>query len=265
MTTFAEELTAVRKERHITQEQLANEMNVSRSAISHWENGRFMPDLDTIKHLSQVLDHNFLTVEGMNTEEQSESETEEIPETPATEQDVLGENATISTLPKKINVPVKKPNFRILIPAVLGGVLLCAVLIVFLLMNGRPSREQANVLITATENPVYAIRFDEFPDGVGWFWGFTMKETAGVPFTVQELNAVFVSDNGQEFLNTYSGQQCAEYWGSDTLTQGIPQTWTGGFPLQNLCAIRLTISGVDANGNALAFEGSLELSKEIVE
>lgn len=92
-----------------------------------------------------------------------------------------------------------------------------------------------------------------------------MEETAGVPFTVQELNAVFVSDNGQEFPNTYSGQQCAEYWGSDMLTQGIPQTWTGGFPLQNLCAVRLTISGVDANGNALAFEGSLELSKEIAE
>lgn len=101
MTIFAEELTAVRKERHITQEQLANEMNVSRSAISHWENGRFMPDLDTIKHLSQVLDYNFLTVEGMSNEEQSASETKEIPETPAKEREVLGENTTISTPPRK--------------------------------------------------------------------------------------------------------------------------------------------------------------------
>lgn len=36
MTTFAEELNALRKERHITQEQLAKEMNVSRTAISNW-------------------------------------------------------------------------------------------------------------------------------------------------------------------------------------------------------------------------------------
>ena len=39
MQTFAEQLNAVRKERHITQEQLAQEMSVSRTTISRWESG----------------------------------------------------------------------------------------------------------------------------------------------------------------------------------------------------------------------------------
>lgn len=262
MTTFAEELIAARRERRITQEQLAQEMNVSRAAIAHWESGRFIPDWDTIKRLSQVLNYNFLSAEGMSDEEQATPEVEEIPEAPTPEREVSSESVTTSA-PEKMNAPIKKPNFRLL--AVLGGVLLCAGLLVFLLMNGSSSHKQANVVITATENPVYAIHFEDFPDGVGWFWGFTMEETAGVPFTVRELSTVFIAESGEEFPSFYTGQQCAEFWGNDTLSQGIEQSWTGGFPLQDLRGIRLTLSGEDANGNVLTFEGSLELSKEIAE
>lgn len=57
MPTFAEELKAARKEGHITQEQLAKAMSVSRSAISHWENGDAIPDIETIKRLSQILNY----------------------------------------------------------------------------------------------------------------------------------------------------------------------------------------------------------------
>ena len=52
MQSFAEQLNAVRKQRNITQEQLAERMNVSRTTISRWESGKIMPDLDTIRLLS---------------------------------------------------------------------------------------------------------------------------------------------------------------------------------------------------------------------
>ena len=81
MPTFAEKLHEVRKARDFTQDQLAKEMNVSRQTISHWENGRAVPDIDTIKHLSQVLDYNFLVVE----ETQPAPEAVEIPEPPEEE------------------------------------------------------------------------------------------------------------------------------------------------------------------------------------
>jgi len=65
MPTFAEKLNAVRKERHITQEQLAQELNVSRTTISRWESGKVLPDIESIKHLSQILNYNFFAVEGL--------------------------------------------------------------------------------------------------------------------------------------------------------------------------------------------------------
>lgn len=62
MQSFAEQLNAVRKQRNITQEQLAERMNVSRTTISRWESGKIMPDLDTIRLLSQLLDYNFFSM-----------------------------------------------------------------------------------------------------------------------------------------------------------------------------------------------------------
>ena len=65
MQTFAQQLSALRKERGVTQEQLAQELNVSRTTISRWESGKVLPDIESIKRLSQVLNYNFFTVEGL--------------------------------------------------------------------------------------------------------------------------------------------------------------------------------------------------------
>lgn len=120
-------------------------------------------------------------------------------------------------------------------------------------------------MITAAENPVRAIRFDEFPDGVGWFYGFRIEETAGIPFTIHQLDSIIINDNGREDAYSYTGEQAAEWWGSDTLVQNSPQSLDGGFPLQDVKGVRIVLTGTDANGNELTFEGSLELSKEIAE
>ena len=80
MQTFAEQLNAMRKERHITQEQLAQELNVSRTTISRWESGKVLPDIETIKHLSQVLNYNFFAVEGLAEDSPTVSEVAPAPE-----------------------------------------------------------------------------------------------------------------------------------------------------------------------------------------
>ena len=80
MQTFAEQLNAMRKERHITQEQLAQELNVSRTTISRWESGKVLPDVETIKHLSQVLNYNFFAVEGLAEDSPTVSEVAPVPE-----------------------------------------------------------------------------------------------------------------------------------------------------------------------------------------
>ena len=49
-------LKELRKEKNITQEQLADEMRVSRRTVSRWETGSNMPDLDILIDLSEYYD-----------------------------------------------------------------------------------------------------------------------------------------------------------------------------------------------------------------
>lgn len=46
-------LKELRKEKNITQEQLADEMRVSRRTVSRWETGSNMPDLDILIDISE--------------------------------------------------------------------------------------------------------------------------------------------------------------------------------------------------------------------
>ena len=44
-----------RKERGLSQKQLANKVNVSQQAVAAWESGRAYPRSDTLVHLAEVL------------------------------------------------------------------------------------------------------------------------------------------------------------------------------------------------------------------
>lgn len=65
MQPFCEQLSLARKAKRMTQEQLAVAMNITRQGVSHWENGRTLPDAETLKRLSQVLEYDFLTNEAI--------------------------------------------------------------------------------------------------------------------------------------------------------------------------------------------------------
>ncbi len=55
---FNERIKNRRKELGITQEDLAKELYVSRQTLSSWENGRTLPDIDSLVLLSEALDVN---------------------------------------------------------------------------------------------------------------------------------------------------------------------------------------------------------------
>lgn len=52
---FNEKLQQLRKEKEWTQEQLAEELYVSRTAVSKWENGKGYPNIDSLKRLSKLF------------------------------------------------------------------------------------------------------------------------------------------------------------------------------------------------------------------
>ena len=49
---FNEKLKKIRKENELTQEELAEKLNVSRQAITKWESGDGTPDIENLKQIS---------------------------------------------------------------------------------------------------------------------------------------------------------------------------------------------------------------------
>lgn len=53
--TFAEKILTLRKGNNLTQEELAEKVNVSRQSVSKWESGQAIPELEKIVALSAVF------------------------------------------------------------------------------------------------------------------------------------------------------------------------------------------------------------------
>ena len=56
MTTFSERMTAARKDKKLTQDQVAQALDVSRQLVSHWENGRVEPTQEQREAICKLLD-----------------------------------------------------------------------------------------------------------------------------------------------------------------------------------------------------------------
>lgn len=52
---ISEKIVLLRKKKGISQEELANELNTSRQAVSKWENNQSLPDLEKLTDLSKYF------------------------------------------------------------------------------------------------------------------------------------------------------------------------------------------------------------------
>ena len=52
---ISEKIRTLRKSKGMSQEELAGQVNISRQAVSRWENGTALPDADNIVQLSKLL------------------------------------------------------------------------------------------------------------------------------------------------------------------------------------------------------------------
>ena len=67
-------ISKVRKEKNITQEQLADKLHITNRAISKWENGLSVPDADLLIRLSEILEVSVSDLLGTNIEEKEADE-----------------------------------------------------------------------------------------------------------------------------------------------------------------------------------------------
>ena len=56
MNEVANSIKKLRQEKKMSQEQLAEQLHVTRQAVSNWENGKTQPDVDTITQLAEIFD-----------------------------------------------------------------------------------------------------------------------------------------------------------------------------------------------------------------
>lgn len=49
-------IAELRKEKHMTQEELGEKIGVTNKTISRWENGNYMPDISVMQSLCKILD-----------------------------------------------------------------------------------------------------------------------------------------------------------------------------------------------------------------
>lgn len=72
-------LKELRKEKEMTQEQIAEQFNVSSRTVSRWENGNNMPDLDILIEISDFYEVDLREI--LNGERKSENMNKELKET----------------------------------------------------------------------------------------------------------------------------------------------------------------------------------------
>ena len=70
--TFAEKLLQLRKREGYSQEELANKLDVSRQAISRWENNAAMPDISLLVPLANIFHVSTDTLLEVNVEKERE-------------------------------------------------------------------------------------------------------------------------------------------------------------------------------------------------
>lgn len=56
MTIFSEQLKRLRKEKKLSQDDLAEQLFISRQSISKYENGESTPDLDNLAKIANILE-----------------------------------------------------------------------------------------------------------------------------------------------------------------------------------------------------------------
>ena len=268
MQTFAEQLNAVRKEHHITQEQLAQELNVSRTTISRWESGKVLPDIETIKHLSQVLNYNFFTVEGLA--DTAPAEEDAAKEMPADETPVTPE------MP-----PVRKRSRGWMYAA--GG--LCLLALCLFVLSGimkKPSddaaqdkhsvaetasvkSDRAEIVVTPSDTIVYLQNFapDSGKRGRGWSVDFSFENKSDVPFNIEKIVYYYYQDGAVRNYGEVPFSDIRHLMSNDKLLS-INDPLVFGFGTDHLyyTDFKCTICGTDDNGNYIEASATVHYSKE---
>ena len=264
MGTFGEQLSAARKEANLTQDQLADRVHVTRAAVSHWENGRYIPDFDMIRKLSEVLNVRFDM-------DASEAAPEKPDETPATDMPEAPETGTVPA--DTDTLPMKKGKKTVLWIAAALAVAAVALALVLLLRPSGGERESVpgtdqetrysisdyKALAQRETGKAYVMidtesRVEHAEGTDYWMYTFRLREDNGVSFRIDEIETVnFFEDRAHP--RHFTPDELALAGIGPDLEAGITYPFVGGCPLDQhgMKGVGIKVLGTDENGEKLSF------------
>lgn len=260
MANIGEKIMQARKAKGLTQDALAQLVNVSRQTVSHWENGRALPDVTTAAQLSKVLDVDFM----------ADDEAQDAGEPQAAER--VQEQSTLQTAAQETqkqtdgrfeNPPEepKQPNQRKRIAIICTAVVIIVAAIVGIALTMMP---KAQAVIELSYPPENAYMMKEDDGFVGWQIHFYSTNVSDVPFTPTYAQAKWYEGdklNGSSPAASYDFMR--RWMESDALVKGeMPLDLYCGTDKLNVQYGIFTISGTDANGNELKFSIRIDLIHE---
>ncbi len=275
MQTFAEQLNAMRKERHITQEQLAQELSVSRTTISRWESGKVLPDIETIKHLSRVLNYNFFAVEGL-----------------AEDSPNVSEVAYAAEEIERSDTPTVRRNHFVwgLVIVCLCLLMLCLILLFGLIQRSsdestekiqstariettaqptadavNPEKPSAEIVITPSDAVAY-LKVIAIEDGVkvyGWHVDFLFENRSDIPFKIGKIVGNYFENEDMRFSITVPFEELRLHMSNDKLLNiNDPLKWSFSSNQYYLTHMECVIYGTDDNGHELQARATVQYSQE---
>lgn len=253
MTTFAKRITAARKEKKLTQEQVAQAVGVSRQTVSHWENGRVEPTQEQREALCRLL---------------------EIP----------ADAPQPTPLHRRILAAVALAAFvTILVMAVYpiyksrhAGANLEAAQETpvpqsekyswdwFQQLDAQPVEGQAHIKLITAERPLMLTESENEEKPYVWSILLFAQETNGVSFTMEKVTEVYFNN---EKLPMQTAEMTANeiewYWYSTRLEAGGMTSYATDRPADGGIGYGVAVEGKDDNGNELTFKLYIPLSGEI--
>ncbi len=265
MASIGEQIRNARKAKGITQDALAESMNVTRAAVSNWEQDRRLPDADTLLRLSKTLDYSF------------ESESSLISDESATEGTETAAEPVSGVPAAGISGIIRKPLAKTIIVIACAAVILTACLIVILCLTSRGSVRE-RYYKSPVDGGVYTIeRFQqETPNEAGkaylrivpslkinpgenydfWLFDFDYHEMNGISLNIDRIEHVYFSRDKENVEMIYTAADISAFGLPTEIPAYGEWTYSGGLPIQDtVLGVGVLLRGTDANGAALTFTG----------
>lgn len=263
MTGIGEQIKNARKAKGMTQDALAEILHVTRAAVANWEQGRRLPDAETLLQLSKALEYSFEAENSLQSGNPAESSTEGAAGSPDGTPAASGSGFRWRLSPKTM----------IALASVIV-ILIAGILVLPLLTSRKTARER--YYKSPVDGTVYTIeRFQqETSNKAGsaylrvepslrinhgenydfWMFDFNYLEMNGIPLAVNRVEQVFFSKDKENVELVYSAADLSAYGMQTEIPAYGEWVYSGGLPVQDsVLGVGVLLRCTDANGTALIF------------